>query len=131
MARGFVNGYAFDQTRQAFLATRLRYAHTHWTRLRGLMGISAAEFVFGDGLWIAPSHGVHTLGMRFPIDVIFLDERSIVVSIEENLRPWRVTPITLEAVSVLELPAHTVCNAGTQIGDVIEIAASHGEGAAA
>ena len=66
-------GQAFNQTRQAYLATALAVADTHWTRLRGLLGLSSSDFRNGSGLWIVPCHGVHTLGMGFPIDVVYLD----------------------------------------------------------
>ena len=114
-------GYAFNRTRQAFLATELSVADTHWTRLRGLMGTNTAAFRFGQGLWIVPSHGVHTLAMRYPIDVIYLNESKTVIHVEENMKPWRIAPLRMEAVTVLELPCHTVWNTGTAVGDQIEI----------
>jgi hypothetical protein len=63
-------GQAFNRTRQTFLATALGVADTHWTRLRGLLGVAVGDFRNGYGLWIVPCHGVHTLGMGFPIDVV-------------------------------------------------------------
>ena len=63
---GGSTGYAFNRTRNAYLATKLSVAGTHWSRLRGLMGKDAASFPAGNGLWIIPSRGVHTLAMRFP-----------------------------------------------------------------
>ena len=100
-------GYALNRTRNAYLATHVRLAGTHWSRFRGLMGTEAASFPAGQGLWIVPCHGVHTFAMRFPIDVIYLDGDKVVVHIEENLKPWRVAPVRLRAASVLELPDRT------------------------
>jgi hypothetical protein len=59
--------------------------------------------------------------MRFPIDVVYLTPEHKVHHIEENVRPWRITPMLTEAATVLELPAHTVFNTGTRIGDLIEL----------
>jgi uncharacterized membrane protein (UPF0127 family) len=115
-------GYAFNLTRQAYLATQLSIAGTHWSRFRGLMGAGTEDFPPGQGLWIIPSHGVHTLGMRFSIDVAYLDSDSVVVHIEAGLKPWRVAPIRLNADSVLELPESTLAATGTRIGDQIKIA---------
>jgi uncharacterized membrane protein (UPF0127 family) len=115
-------GYAFNRTRQAYLATQLRVAGSHWSRLRGLMGTAAGKFLAGQGLWIVPSRGVHTLAMRFPIDVIYLDANKVVVYAKANLRPWRVAPVRMKAASVLELPDHTLRATGTSVGDQIEIA---------
>jgi uncharacterized membrane protein (UPF0127 family) len=115
-------GYAFNRTRQAYLATRLCVAGTHWSRLRGLMGTDAASFGAGQGLWIVPSRGVHTFAMRFPIDVVYLDGDKVVVHLEQGLKPWRVAPVRMRAASVLELPGNTLNSTRTAIGDEIEIA---------
>src|SRR5579864_6946430 len=115
-------GYAFNRTRNAYLATRLSIAGTHWSRLLGLMGKDAASFPAGEGLWIVPSRGVHTLAMKFPIDVLYLDTNKLVVHVEQNLKPWRVARVSLRAASVLELPGNTLKSSGTAIGDEIEIA---------
>ena len=93
-------GYAFNRTRQAYLATQLSIAATHWTRLRGLMCTEAGSFHAGQGLWIVPSRGVHTFAMRFPIDVVYLDEEKTVVHLEQDLKPWRVAAVRLQAASV-------------------------------
>jgi uncharacterized membrane protein (UPF0127 family) len=117
----FRQGQAFNQTRRAYLATQLACADTHWTRLRGLLGTSRSDFRNGCGLWIVPCRGVHTLGMRFPIDVVYLDRSRTVVHIEAGLRPWRFAPVRMQAASVLELPCQTIEETGTAVGDKIEI----------
>src|SRR5947209_17130946 len=114
-------GQAFNRTRQASLATALAVADTHWTRLRGLLGLASDDFRDGSGLWIVPSHGVHTLGMGFPIDVIYLDREMKVIHIQPDLPPWRFAPVRRQAESVLELPCHRVAETGTVVGDRIEI----------
>jgi len=113
--------YAFNQTRQAFLASELEVADTHWSRLKGLMGRSPAAFCVGKGLWIVPCHGVHTLAMGYAIDVVYLDAAKVVVHVEENVRPWRLTPLRMDAATVIEVPCHTVWSTGTRVGDQIEI----------
>ena len=114
-------GQAFNQTRQVHLATDLAFAQTHWTRLRGLLGVSEGDFRNGCGLWIRPCRGVHTLAMRFPIDVVYLDRAGRVVHIEHNLQPWRFSPVRMQAASVLELPSLTLARTETALGDHIEI----------
>src|SRR5260370_3223269 len=109
--------YAFNQTRRAFLATDVSAASTHLARAKGLMFRRPASFCFGRGLWIVPCHGVHTFGMRFAIDVIYLDENADIVHLEENVRPWRLTPVLLRAPSVLDLPARPVWASATETGD--------------
>ena len=114
-------GQAFNQTRQAYLATALAVADTHWTRLRGLLGLAVGDFRNGNGLWIVPCHGVHTLGMGFPIDVVYLNREMKVILVQSQLQPWRFAPVRAQATSVLELPCHTVAETGTVVGDRIEI----------
>jgi uncharacterized membrane protein (UPF0127 family) len=114
-------GQAFNQTRQRYLTTEMAVADTHWSRLRGLLGASEADFLNGGGLWILPCRGVHTLGMRFAIDAVYLDHSGMVIHIEHNLLPWRFAPVRVQAKSVLELPPHTASSTGTLLGDRIEI----------
>jgi hypothetical protein len=114
-------GQAFNQTRQAYLATALAIADTHWTRLRGLLGLRSNDFRNGSGLWIVPCHGVHTLGMGFPIDVVYLDDAMTVIHIQGDLRPWRFAPMRSLAASVLELPCRKAAETKTAVGDKIQI----------
>jgi uncharacterized protein len=113
--------WAFNQTRQASLADDLRIADTHWTRLRGLVGTTSDQFVRGQGLWIVPCRGVHTMFMSIPIDVIYLSADNTVVHLENSLRPWRFASVRMNAKTVLEVPAATIQATGTTVGDVIEI----------
>lgn len=75
----------------------------------------------GSGLWIVPSNGVHTFGMLFAIDVVFLDHDHHVVGLRENLQPFWLTALNWRARSVLELPTATIRASRTQIGDHLEL----------
>lgn len=119
--RAAKTGYAFNLTRQTFLATQLRVADNHRQRLVGLIGTSKSAFQGGAGLWINPCHGVHTMFMRYPIDVVYLDGDHRVIRIEDAVRPWRMTPMIIESATVIELPAHTAWDTGTIVGDQLEI----------
>ena len=119
-ARG-ATGYAFNRTRTTYLATELMIARTHWTRFRGLMATDPSRFRRGQGLWISPSHGVHTFAMRFPIDVIYLDQERLVIHIEEELKPWRLAAVRIQATSVLELPMGMIRESQTELGDQVDI----------
>jgi uncharacterized membrane protein (UPF0127 family) len=112
---------AFNRTRGTRLANSVRLSDAHWSRLRGLIGISASDFSVGQALWIRPCRGVHTLAMRFSLDVIYIDQAGSVGDALENLPPWRIAPVRLRAASVLELPAGVIRSSGTQRGDRIEI----------
>src|SRR5215471_19975380 len=109
--------FVYNKTRETFVATEAKVADGYFSRLVGLLGKTRRWARPGRGLWIVPSHGIHTLGMLFTIDVIFLDRAKRVVHLEEHVRPFRVSKISLKAHSVLELPPHTVFHTGTRVGD--------------
>jgi uncharacterized membrane protein (UPF0127 family) len=118
-------GYAFNRTRTTYLATELVIARTHWSRFRGLMATDSSLFSRGQGLWIKPSHGIHTFAMRFPIDAVYLNQERIVIHIEEDLKPWRMAAVRVQAASVLELPTGTVSESLTVVGDQVDIFLEH------
>jgi uncharacterized protein len=113
--------YVYNKTRETFVATKAKVADGYFSRLVGLLGKTRRWARAGQGLWIVPSHGVHTIGMLFAIDLIFLDTGRQVVHVEEHVRPFRISRVSLKASSVLELPPHTVFRTGTRIGDQLEI----------
>ena len=78
-------------------------ADTFATRFIGLLGRKGLEK--DTGLWLNPSRGVHTFGMRFAIDVVALDSEMKVVGLYRNLQAWRIAATSAETRSVLELPA--------------------------
>jgi len=117
--------YAFNRTRSTYLATDLAIARTHWSRFRGLMVTDSSRFSRGQGLWFSPSHGIHTFAMRFPIDAVYLDRKRIVIHLEEDLQPWRIAAVRINAASVLELPTGTVQESLTLIGDQVDILLEH------
>lgn len=98
-------------------------AQTMWTRLRGLLG--RRELTQGEGLLLVPCNGVHTLGMRFAIDVVFLSESGAVIHCVENLRPgrWVRAP---GARMTLELRAGSVRAAALKQGDRLQLQRSVG-----
>ena len=111
----------FNRTRECPVSARVTVANTTFGRLVGLLGKASTWAESGGGLWILPSQGVHTFGMRFPIDVVFLDEVRRVVDVQMRLRPFRISHLHLRARSVLELPPGTVEKSRTRPGDELEI----------
>jgi uncharacterized membrane protein (UPF0127 family) len=99
------------------LADRADIADTSAKRRTGLLKHKSLEP--GQGLWIAPCEGVHTFGMKFPIDVLFLSRKKKVLKVSPNMVRRRIA-FKLRAHSVLELPAGTTDETGTQKGDQLE-----------
>ena len=107
-----------NRTRETVIGDNVRTAGTFVSRLVGLLGTSSiAE---GGGLWIVPCRSVHTVGMRYPIDVAFLDARGVVVGTQEGLPPNRIGRCFRSARGALELRAGTLAATGTAAGDLLE-----------
>lgn len=113
--------YIYNKTRQTFVATEVTVADSYVRRLVGLLGKTRRWAQNGKALWIIPSQGVHTIGMLFPIDLIYLSKEKQVIHVEEFVRPFRISKVSLKTRSVIELPPHTIYRTGTQVGDQIEI----------
>lgn len=113
--------YVYNKSRETFVATNASVADSYLSRLVGLLGRTRRWARPGRGLWIVPSYGVHTIGMLFSIDLVFLDRGNQVVHIEEHVRPFRISKVILKADSVLELPPHTIFRTRTHVGDLLEI----------
>ncbi len=109
----------FNRTRESFMSLDTRVADTHLSRLRGLIG--RTHMGPDEGLWLVPCQGIHTIGLFFPIDVIYLGVGGEVVHVMENVNPFRLTPIRRNAHSVLEFPIRTVHESQTRVGDEIVI----------
>jgi uncharacterized membrane protein (UPF0127 family) len=115
---------AVNLTNQRELASNLREPTNIFGRLRGLLGESSLPP--GEGLLIKPCNSIHTFGMRFSIDVIFLNNDNHVVAVSKNLRPNRMTRLHLRAKSVIELPAGTIDGTATEIGHKVGIIRGQG-----
>jgi uncharacterized protein len=89
-------------------------------RMRGLLGRDGLES--GEGLLLRPASAVHTYFMRFPIDIVFLDQRLVVVGISDSVEPWKARS-RKGAKAVLELPAGESTRRGLAVGDRLELAA--------
>jgi uncharacterized protein len=109
----------FNITRESFLSLAVTRADTHLARLKGLLG--RMKLKSDEGIWLAPSRGIHTIGMLFPIDLIYLDESNRVLDVIEHLGTFRVSPIRMKCASVLELPTRTIYSSRTQAGDELLI----------
>ena len=109
----------FNQTREAFLALSVTRADNHLARLKGLLG--RLRLRSDEGLWVVPSRGIHTIGLLFPIDLIYLDAQHRVVDLVEHLGTFRIGPLRTESASVLQLPTRTIYSSQTQVGDQLLI----------
>jgi hypothetical protein len=76
-----------------------------------------------EGLLLMPASSVHTLGMRFNIDVVFLSRQMRILSLAENVTPWRIVIAPKGTARVLELAAGKI--AATQLKEGIYLIVDH------
>src|SRR5438046_10424098 len=100
--------YVYNKTRETFVATEAMLADSYFRRLVGLLGKTKRWAKLGRGLWIIPSRGVHSIGMLFPIDLVFLNREKRVVHVEEHFRPFRIYKVSHKESRILKLPTHTI-----------------------
>ena len=100
-----MNGCLISITQKKVLAKKVRYCNHFLGRLRGLIGTT--KLSPDEACWIIPCNMIHTVGMQYPIDVIFLNKQNEVVSIIQNLKPNRFSPLVSKAHSVVEFASGT------------------------
>lgn len=100
------------------LATHVREAQTFWKRLKGLM--FTKHLPTGCALHIQPCQSIHTFLMNYSIDVLHLDRDHRVVATEQNVTPRSIGKKVRETVSVVELPAGTIQQTDTQVGQAVQ-----------
>ena len=87
--------------------------------MRGLLGHPPLKPT--EGLLLPGEKAIHSFGMRFEIDALFLDSNGYVVYMIQAMPPLRASPFVWRARDVLELPAGKIQETGTALGDQIEI----------
>lgn len=107
-----------NQTRQAVIGHSIKVADNFFSRLIGLL--AAKSLQPGEGLMIIPCSSIHTFGMRFPIDVLFLDASHTVLKVVSGVTPGRLA-VSNKASYVIELPQGTAAVTSTQVGDKLLI----------
>src|SRR5437773_311787 len=92
--------YRLLDSRGKTLADRVEMASGFIGRLRGLAGRRSLEP--GTGLWLRSCNGIHTFGMRFPIDVLALDRENRILAINPSMPPNRILFPLRGGFSVIE-----------------------------
>ena len=99
------------------IATDVRMANTFWSRFKGWMG---KKYV-GDheALIIQPCASVHTFGMKFAIDVLFLNSNNQVIHQMSDLKPNRISALIPHTCTIIELKEGTLCRLNVELLDVV------------
>jgi len=100
---------------------RVFHARSFVARLFGLLG--RRPLAAGEGLLLEPCSSVHTIGMRYPIDIVMLDGENRVLATRSALAPLRVAAAA-RTRRVLELPPHSLATLGIDTGAKLELEAA-------
>lgn len=102
-----------------FIAHEVRIAYSLRARLLGLS--RERSLPTRAGLLLSPARGVHTLGMRFAVDVVFLSRQMRVLGLVPCVQPWRVLLAPRGTGRVLELAAGQIAATRLQAGTFIVV----------
>jgi uncharacterized membrane protein (UPF0127 family) len=108
----------FNQTSKSFVALNVRRVDTVLERLNGLFRRVGRKS--DEGLW-GPSSGIHAVGLRGPVDLIYLDGQNCVIHLVEQVLSFRFGAFSRNSASVLKLPRHTIYSSQTRVGDQLLI----------
>jgi uncharacterized membrane protein (UPF0127 family) len=103
------------------VAVSVEIAATRSSRRRGLLGRDRLEEA--TAMMLAPCAAVHTAGMRFAIDVVFVDRQGFTVKVVRDLRPWRIS-LAAGARAVIEMQAGSLQLGQVLPGDRLYLASS-------
>lgn len=97
---------------------RVWHATGYFARLRGLLG---RKLEANGGMLLTPCSEIHTIGMGYAIDALYLDKSGLVLRVDEALAPGRILPRQRGARHVLELPEGSAKRRGLTTGDKLEV----------
>ena len=101
------------------LCLSVRIARTFAARCIGLLNRrSLAE---NEGLLFMPGGSIHTFGMHFPIDIVFLDAHMTVLAVAPRVKPWRFAWAPTGTCYVLELVADRAARAQLNPGVTMQL----------
>lgn len=101
------------------ICENILYANTPIKRLVGLLG--RKNFNGIDGLLLSPCSQIHSIGMRFNFDAVYLDSNNMVIALYNNIAKNRILPYKIKAKTILELPVNTISVMKLGLGDVLKI----------
>lgn len=109
----------YNQTRERFLGVDVDAADFSRSILDDRL--PTLSISSGTGLWLLPFRGISPLGVRVPLDLVYLDLNCTVIEVVESFPISQASPASKPAASVLVLPARTINSTQTQAGDHLAI----------
>ena len=97
---------------------RAWHATGYFARLRGLLGRTIEQ---NGGMLLSPCSAIHTIGMGYAIDALYLDKNLRVLRIDDSIQPGKIMPQQRGGRHVLELPAGSAKQHSLSVGDTLEV----------
>ncbi len=108
-----------NKTKNQMIATHVELADTFIKRAVGLLGHKNLEKE--NCMWFDECRSIHTFGMRFSLDVIFVDKNMIVKKVFYNVKPGRITLPVWSARAAFEFTAGSLSSHNIQPGDQLDM----------
>ena len=114
-----------NPARETVLGAAIEVAATSSKRAKGLLGRDA--LAAGEGLLFKHCSSLHTLFMRFAIDIAFISKDGKVLKLAHAVPPFRICVAPLRAHYALELPAGSLEASGTKVHDMLKFVDEYAE----
>lgn len=103
----------------AIVCDRTRVAMSWWSRLRGLL--ARPPLRVGEGFWLAPCKGIHTVGMTYSIDAVFMGHDDRILAVAPGVPPLRFRFGPRNSCAALELPSGEAARLELIVGERITL----------
>jgi len=110
--------WIYNASRESYITKNAHRADKFWRRLIGLMWRGSVPMDYGFA--IKPCRQVHTMNMKFTIDVVYLNKAGVVIAVDYEFEPWRFGKNIKDSYEVIEFQTGFVGSQLT-VGDVIVI----------
>jgi uncharacterized membrane protein (UPF0127 family) len=107
-----------NNTRGTLIGETIEVAESASQKVKGLLGRPGLDD--GHGMLFKGAGSLHTLFMRFPIDVIYTDREGKVVKAVKAVRPFKLVTAPLRCHYALELPSGAILASRTEVGDYLD-----------
>ena len=104
---------------QNLVASQLIKARTFGQRVKGLIGSKGLQEK--EAFWITACPSIHTFFMKFPIDVIFTDQKFQIVSLFENISSGKILFGGFRSQNVFEMKAGQIQTHNLKKGDLLYV----------
>ena len=106
-----------NPSRGTVIGETIEVAESASQKVKGLLGRECLED--GQGLLFKGAGSLHTLFMRFPIDIIYTNKQGKVIKTAKAVRPFKLVAAPLRCHYAIELPAGAISASNTQVGDFL------------